>query len=78
MSAKPSASVAEMVVRTTWRGLSSGHGRPRCRMQRLSHMVMSPGRQRRPFALQRELWRDLAARSDPWRRFSHKARLMLL
>src|SRR6516165_4388450 len=41
----PSASVAEMVVRTISRASCAGHGRPRCMVARLSHMTTSPLRQ---------------------------------
>ena len=46
-SATPSASVAEIVVRTICRGCRlSGHRRPRCRVARLSHITTSPTCQR--------------------------------
>jgi len=43
--ARPSASVAEIVVRTMSRASCAGQGRPRCRVARLSHMTTSPLRQ---------------------------------
>jgi hypothetical protein len=42
MVATPSASVAEIVVRTIRRASCAGHGRPRCMVARLSHMTTSP------------------------------------
>src|SRR5262245_37489462 len=40
--ASPSASVADMVVRTICRGSFAGQGRPRCMVARLSHITTSP------------------------------------
>jgi hypothetical protein len=42
MLLRPSAPVAEIVVRTIRRGSGAGHGRPRCMVARLSHMTTSP------------------------------------
>src|SRR3954471_6578021 len=42
MVATPSASVAEIVVRTIRRASCAGHGRPRCMVARLSHITTSP------------------------------------
>ena len=44
-ASSPSASVAEIVVRTMSRAWWAGHGRPRCMVARLSHMTTSPLRQ---------------------------------
>jgi hypothetical protein len=44
--ASPSSSRAWIVVRTITRGSSSGQGRPRCIVARLSHITTSPWRQR--------------------------------
>jgi len=44
-ASSPSASVAEIVVRTMSRASWAGHGRPRCMVARLSHMTTSPLRQ---------------------------------
>src|SRR5262245_26903006 len=41
----PSASVAEIVVRTIRRASCAGQGRPRCMVARLSHITTSPLRQ---------------------------------
>jgi hypothetical protein len=42
MLSTPSASVAEIVVRTIRRASCAGQGRPRCMVARLSHMTTSP------------------------------------
>jgi hypothetical protein len=42
MVSTPSASVAEIVVRTISRASCEGHGRPRCMVARLSHITTSP------------------------------------
>ena len=42
MVSTPSASVAEIVVRTIRRASCAGHGRPRCMVARLSHITTSP------------------------------------
>jgi len=44
MVTTPSASVAEIVVRTISRASCAGHGRPRCMVARLSHITTSPPR----------------------------------
>ena len=45
MVSRPSAAVAEIVVRTIRRASYAGPGRPRCMVARLSHMTTSPLRQ---------------------------------
>ena len=42
MLSRPSAAVAEIVVRTISRASCAGHGRPRCIVARLSHITTSP------------------------------------
>ena len=42
IDSRPSAAVAEIVVRTISRASCAGHGRPRCMVARLSHITTSP------------------------------------